>query len=402
MRVGKHFSLMVLFGVVLATSGCVFIAKDGPEAGGLAMQASVTRTQDVNPVNFALIAVSPEVIRASNETTSLLVPRFGAMARGPGPDVSIGKGDILSVTVFEGEAGGLFVPKEGGSREGNYVQVPHQQVDARGQISVPFVPGPVNVVGRTTRDVSQEIAKKLASRAIEPQVILTVEEKRGNDVSVLGDVNTPSKFSLDPGGSTLLAAIARAGGPKNPSYEETISIQRDGKIHKAWLSAIVDDPVQNVPVRPGDVVFVSREQRFFMVLGASPTPGAVGGQNNRRFPFANTKMSVSEALSIAGGLDNLRADPHQVFLFRFEPKSALERGGTDVSRFSSNAIPTVYSFDMSQGGSFFMADAFTIRDRDLIFISDAHANDLQKVLEIITPMSASGYYASQIALVAGK
>lgn len=362
------------------------------------MQASVTQKVDVNPVSFALISANPETIRATNEATNSLAPHFGAMARGPGPDCSIGKGDIVSVTVFEGEAGGLFVPKEGGSRQGNYVQVPNQQVDARGQIAVPFVPEPITVAGRTTRDVGQEISRKLAGRAIEPQVVVSVVDKRGNDISVLGDVNQSAKFSLDPGGMSLLGAIARASGPRNPAYEETVSIQRNGRIHKAWMASIVNDPKQNVAVRPGDVIYLGHEQRVFMLLGASPTPGALGGQNNRRFPFSNAKMSLSEALATAGGLDTFRADPRQVFLFRFEPRNVLEKGGTDVARFQASVIPTIYSFDMSQGGTFFMADAFNMRDRDLIFISEAPATDVQKLLSVVSGLTESGYYASQVSL----
>ncbi|HUO55743.1 MAG TPA: polysaccharide biosynthesis/export family protein [Rhodoblastus sp.] len=396
----RSLKVALVLCVTLAVSGCLFIAKDGPETGALAIQASVTRKGDANPVNFALVSINPEAIRATNAATAAMAPRFGAMARGAGPDVSIGKGDIVSVTVFEGEAGGLFVPKEGGSRQGNYVQVPNQQVDARGQIAVPFVSDPIEVAGRATRDVSREISHRLASRAIEPQVVVSVVDKRGNDVSVLGDVNQPSKFSLDPGGSSLLAAIARAGGPKNPAYEETVLIQRHGRIHKAWMTSIVNDPKQNVPVRPGDVIYLAREPRVFMVFGATPTPGAIGGQNNRRFPFSSARMSLSEALATAGGLNSYRADPRQLFLFRFESREVLEKGGTDASHFPNATVPTVYAFDMSQGGTFFMADAFDMRDRDLIFISDATANDVQKVLNVVTSLSGSGYYASQMSLAA--
>jgi polysaccharide biosynthesis/export protein len=393
----RRFSLVILLGAALETGGCVFIAKDGPETGGIPLQASVSKPVDGNPVGFALVAATPEAIHAANEATEALSPHFGPMQRGTGPDVSIGVGDVLSITVFEGEAGGLFLPKEGANRAGNFVQVPNQQVDARGQITVPYVSEPISVAGRTARDVGREISHRLAPRAIEPQVVVTVVDKRGNYVSVLGDVNSPSKFSLDPGGLSLLAAIARAGGPAHPAYEETISIQRNGRTHKSWMTSIVNDPRQNVPVRPGDVIFLSHEQRVFLVLGATPTPGAIGGQNNRRFPFGNAKMSLTEAIATAGGLDSLRADPHQVFLFRFEPRSVLEMNGLDVSAFPAAQIPIAYSFDLSQGGTFFMTDNFNMRDKDLIFISDAPANDLNKVLNIVNSMSQSAYYGALVS-----
>ena len=395
MITAKRLQFAFLACVALTMSGCGFIAKDGPVAGSLVDQAAQTRAAQPDPANFVLLVAGPDVIQSTNAATLALAPRFGAMARGPGPDVSIGKGDILGITVFEAEAGGLFLGKEGGGRLGNYVQIPNQQVDANGQISVPYAPGPISVAGRTPREVGRQISAILAKRAIEPQVVVSTIEKHGNSVSVLGDVSQPQKLSLDPGGANLLTTIARAGGPRNMAYEETVSIQRDGVIHKAWMSSVVNDPKENVPVRSGDVIYLAREPRVFMVLGASPTPGALGGQNNRRFPFTNEKMSMAEAVSTAGGLDSERADPRQVYLFRFEKRSVLEKAGMDVARFESDLIPTVYSLDLSRGGGFFLADSLLMRDKDLIFISDAPATDLQKVLNLIGSASSSANNISQ-------
>jgi polysaccharide export outer membrane protein len=381
----------------LAASGCSFIAKDGPVNGSIQNQAAITAPNGSEAPKYVLVAASPSVIRSANGFTEGLAARFPKMARGSGPDVSIGKGDIVSVTVFEKEAGGLFLPKDAGARQGNFVQVPPQQVDERGQISVPYVPEPISVVGRTPRSVGQEIAQKLADRAIDPQVVVSVVEKRGDEVSVLGDVNTPAKFSLDPGGLSLLAAVARAGGPKNPTFEENVVIQRGDQIRKAWLASVVADPQQNVALRAGDVVVLEREQRVFMVLGASPTPGAIGGQNNRRFPFSSSKMSLSEALATAGGLDSLRADPGQVFVFRLEPRRVVEGSGADVNGLQGSFVPTVYSFDLSQGASFFLADAFDMRDKDVVFIADATATDLNKFIITALGLAEIGYYGAEIS-----
>jgi polysaccharide export outer membrane protein len=72
---------------------------------------------------------------------------------------------------------------------------------------------------------------------------------------------------LDPGGIRVLSAIARAGGPRNPAYETIVTIQRGGRTTQSSLSAIIRNPSQNVALMPGDVVFVSREQKIFLALG---------------------------------------------------------------------------------------------------------------------------------------
>src|SRR5690348_3957710 len=49
-----------------------------------------------------------------------------------------GVGDIVSVTIFEAAAGGLFIPPEASVRPGNFVTLPAQEVDNNGNISVPY------------------------------------------------------------------------------------------------------------------------------------------------------------------------------------------------------------------------------------------------------------------------
>ena len=41
----------------------------------------------------------------------------------------------MSVTIFEAEARGLFVPSEAGARPGNFVMLPEQIVDSNGNIT---------------------------------------------------------------------------------------------------------------------------------------------------------------------------------------------------------------------------------------------------------------------------
>ncbi|MGH7291800.1 MAG: SLBB domain-containing protein, partial [Myxococcota bacterium] len=196
-----------------------------------------------------------------------------------------------------------------------------------------------------------------------------------------------------------LEAIARAGGPRNPPYETTVTIQRAGVTRRAAMSAIVRDPSQNVPLRPGDVVYLTRDQKVFMVLGATPSPGSIGGTNNRRFAFDDDTMSLSEALAKAGGLDSTKADAKEVFLFRLERRSTLVAAGVDVSRYKSDIIPTVYTVDLKKGESFFLANSFNIRDKDLMFVSESPSVDLMKFLNVLSGITGNVYSISQSAAV---
>lgn len=386
---------------LLATGGCQIIPQDGPVTADIERGADVIVSRSSPLTSYAVVDLTGEVVEVANKLTVGRNPVFAApYLRRPATrgDVRVGVGDIVAVTIFEAQAGGLFIPQEAGSRSGNFVQVPNQQVDGNGNISVPYA-GTVKVGGRTTRDVGEEIAQRLRNRAIEPQAVVSVVERRGNDISVLGDVNQPARFSLDPGGLTLLGALARAGGPKSAAYETVVTIQRGGRTTQALLSTIARDPTQNVILFPGDAVFVSREQRIFLVLGSTPSPGSIGGINNRRFPFDNDNVTLAEAVARAGGLDNLRAEAGAVYLFRYEPRDVLATLGVDVSRYPDGLVPTIYKCDWSKADGLFIASNLFMRNKDIIFVSEHPAADFAKFAAILR--GATGL-ASDVSLVTAR
>src|SRR5262249_39503677 len=140
-------------------------------------------------------------------------------------ELRFGIGDVVSVTVFEAGAGGLFIPLEAGVRPGNFITLPNQEVDNSGNITVPNA-GPIRAKGRTVVDVQQTIVDALKNRALEPQVVVSLVDRRASSISVLGDVGTPSRFPPSASGERLLDVIARAGGPKNPGYDTWVLLNR--------------------------------------------------------------------------------------------------------------------------------------------------------------------------------
>ena len=151
---------------------------------------------------------------------------------------------------------------------------------------------------------------------------------------------------------------------------------------------------------PGDIVYVSREQKVFLVFGATPTPGSIGGTNNRRFVFDNDNMTLTEAVGKAGGLLSDRADPQAVFVFRMEPRAALASMGVDVSSYSGPLVPTIYNVDWSRSDGFFLANDFYIRNKDVIFVSEHPTTDLLKFLTILRGFTGPGSDLGSAAAIA--
>ncbi|MGX4773555.1 polysaccharide biosynthesis/export family protein [Bradyrhizobium guangdongense] len=387
--------ILAIAAVGISLTGCAnVIPLDAPDAVATHTNAALV-TEPSAPLAYALMPVNPAVMQATNAFTDSSGLIFSHLPGGNYRDVTIGVGDIVTVTVYEAQAGGLFIPREAGVRPGNFVDIPRQQVDQSGNINIPYA-GSIKVAGLTPRAVSNIVRERLKDRAIDPQAVVSVAEQRGNQISVLGEVNSPQRFPVDPGGIRLMGAIARAGGPKYPSYESTVTIKREGRTYSESMSSVVHHPNEDVLLAPGDVVFLTRIPRVYMAFGSTPSPGSIGGTNNRRFTFENDNMSLAEALAKAGGLDGARADSKSIYVYRFEPKPLLERIGIDVSQFPTKTVPAVYKFDMSKPDGWFQADTFRMRDHDVISVAESPSTEF---IKLMNPLDAASTNASNISSV---
>lgn len=385
---------------LLALSGCGggvgFLPKDGPTGLEVHQQAEVT-VHDQGRLSYALVKLSPLVL-STIQTEAQPPILFSRMSQYVGPAQSrITASDTVSISIFEAAAGGLFVPAEAGARPGNFVQIPSQEVDPSGNITVPFG-GSIRALGRSPREVENDIVAKLKERAIEPQVIVTVGERSSNSVAVLGDVRASTTIPMRPGGIRLLAAIARAGGPAFPPYSSVVQIQRRGHTERALMTSILNDPRQDIQLAQGDVVYVSNEPRIFMAFGATANAGTLSFGTTtsttsvtagRRFVMDRENMSLAEALATAGGPAAGSADPTAVFLFRYMPRQILESAGVDLTDLPGAQIPTVFSVDLSQAEGYFLANHLLIKHNDLIYISESPSTDLLKFLNVVQSTSAT-------------
>lgn len=310
----------------------------------------------------------------------------------PDRDGAIGIADDIGVTIFEAAAGGLFIPADAGTRAGNFITLPNQQVDRRGDIAIPYA-GSVHVAGLTPADVQKNIEDRLANRALEPQVVVTVLNRRANAVNVIGDVASAAHFALDPGGEHLLGAISRAGGPRFATYDTMVTLQRAGTLHKALLSEIVAHPDQDISLRGGDSIIVTHEQRYFTALGATGNSNSLG-PINRRFPFEDNQLTLTDALAKSGGLADDRANARAVFIYRFESRAALAAMHVTLPAGMPDQVPTVYSLDLTDPSGFFLAGRMAMHGQDLIYVSNAPSTDLAKVLALVLP---AAYSASNVA-----
>jgi polysaccharide export outer membrane protein len=385
---GKNLGVVVACGL----TACSQLPVDGPNDRSIEFSATTSLTTSRHDVvfDYALVDISQNVLDCVESVGPESFFRTFGSNRGPAPTILVGVGDVLQISVFESAAGGLFIPAEAGVRPGNFVTLPSQTVDRKGTISIPYA-GAIPAAGHSVPEIERDIESRLANRAIEPQVVITVVEQNATEVAVVGDVvNGANKFRIRPAGERVLDIISRAGGTRFPGYELFVTLQRKKQRATVYFPVLVSKPEENIFVAPGDVIYVYREQQKFVAVGAIGASGQTSGVTSQ-FAFEQEKLSLNEAVAKAGGLLDGRANPRQVFLYRMEHRAVLQSMGVELSKFPANQkyIPTVYRANYRDPSSFFFTQQFPMRHKDVIYVANADAIEVVKFLGYVRAITST-------------
>jgi polysaccharide export outer membrane protein len=374
MRSWRRLSLALVGAAASLLAGCSVIPVAGPESWDIKSGQS-----DPDSLPYGLVRLTPRSVDVLAKHAPRIAGEF-ADRRGP-QSIRFGIGDVLGITIFESGAGGLFIPAETAVRSGNFVTLPTQEVDVQGNISVPYA-GSIRAQGRTAIEVQNAIVDALKDLALKPQAVVSLVAQRASSFSVLGEVRAPGRFPALPSGERVLEAIARASGLSFPGNESWVVFERDKRRVVIPFGAIVDVPANNIFVRPNDIIYVYREPQTFLALGAFGA--AVGGGGRQaQIPFEAWRVSLAEAVAKANGLSDLLADPGAVFLYRGEPRDVAMELGVDVSRFNGPIVPVIYNINLRDPAGYFLASKFEIRNKDVIYVSNASSVEVSKFLTYV-------------------
>ena len=341
-----------------------------PTSGPASYDVKSERAYEPDSLPYAVVRITPQaegVIAEYNPRISGTFPD-----RRTPKELRFGIGDIVAVSIFESSSGGLFIPPEASVRPGNFIALPNQPVDTKGNISVPYAGRPILAKDKTPAEVQAEIIDALKNRAIDPQAVVTLVEQRTSLISVLGDINNPSRFPATPEGERLLDVLTRAGGPKSQGYDSWVIVERDNKRGLAPFGALIYEPSNNIWIHPHDTIYLYREPQTFVAFGASGTQGL--------FNFDAWRLSLAEALAKAGGLQDLQADPASVFVYRGETRELAARLGVNCDRFAGPIIPIVYNINLRDPAGYFLTTRFQMRNKDVILASNNPTVDASKAM----------------------
>lgn len=354
-------------------SGCAgFLPTVGPSAHKI--------EQTKEPVGAAGIQVIDVDDAVTRKLLALRTQRLFSETLSTRPAVTrvVGPGDGLEVSIWEAVPATLFGASElqlpGAIATSHSTTLPEQMVDDEGGIVVPFA-GRIHAAGKTLEAIETEIVSRLSGRANQPQVIVRMTHNLSSNATVVGEVTTSTRVPLLPGNERLLDALAAAGGVRQPVTKMTIQVTRADNVYSLPLETIIKDPRQNVALIPGDVVTALFQPYSFTTLGAT-------GKNDE-VNFETQGITLAQALARSGALLDQRSNPQGVFIFRFEPESALNWPRQPVHATPEGMIPVVFRIDLTQPSSFFVMQSFPIENRDVLYVSNAPVTEMQKFLNLL-------------------
>ncbi|WP_289098608.1 polysaccharide export protein [uncultured Pseudoalteromonas sp.] len=344
---------------LLAMTGCTIIPGshfEGIESG-----------EQIDNVEKELEKVNIQIIDSSliNQQKQTQVKSFTPSSL-DGVDTSnyqykLGVGDALTIGVWDHPE--LTIP----AAVQRTAEFDGFRVDPDGTITFAYAPN-IPAAGKTVKEVRNELVKRLSRVIEDPQIDVKVVGFRSQKAYVTGEVNTPGVLPVTDIPLTLVDALNKAGGLTESADWRTVTFTRGDKTEIIKLDDFYakGDISQNRLLKHGDIVHVNRNdmQKVF-VLGDVKRAGTVG--------VNRYGLSLAQALSETGGINENTADANGVFVLR---KRNLETDGV---------IADVYQLHAKNMTALVFAEQFKLQPSDIVYVTSAPLARWNKVLSLLLP-----------------
>ena len=289
----------------------------------------------------------------------------------PGP-YKLGPGDVLQVTVWDHPE---LAAALGQQIQNNKPADPTQGfvIDDQGNLSFPYLSHPIHAAGKTIGEVQRQVRADLSKEFREPQVTVRVASYRAAQVYVDGEVRTPGGEAINDIPMTLTEAINRAGGFTGNADRSHLTLTRNGTSYPINLSlmSVNGKNPQDILLQPGDMLRVtSRDQNQAYVMGEVNKPTAAT-------PTTDGLLTLSDALSQAGFINQGTANPRQLYVIRQE-----------------NGKPLVYHLDSASPVSMLLANQFDLQPKDVVYVDNGPLVRFNRVLSLLLPAINAGLTAA--------
>ena len=347
----------------VALAACTFVPGTNISTQVFSLPGNVT--SDPPQVEANVIRITPVVLKnvvpKPSQTTPVTTWAEPSLRQ---YEYQVGVGDVLSIVVWDHPE--LTAPF--GSF--NNVQDQGNVVREDGSIFYPFV-GKLAVAGKTARDIQEELAVKLAAFIESPQLDVRVVSYRSQRFYITGMVAKPGTFAVSDVPVRVVEAIGLAGGLLPEADLFDVSLSRGEKTFNIPLYDILYEGnlSGNALMQNGDVLHIApNELRRVFVMGEVVQPLTL--------PMTNRRMSLTQALGEAGGIQETRANGRGVYVIRDS---------------EYDDIIDVYQLDISQAWALALGDEFILQPRDIVYVSAAPITRWNRWVSNVLP-SLQGLY----------
>ncbi|PRY67370.1 polysaccharide export protein [Halomonas ventosae] len=346
-------SLLALLAALLLLGGCAM--APGGHMDEDRIGESLDERVDLEPITPQLVAAMAPVREPQSRPVSTELRRAVESY-----EYRLGPGDVLSIIVYDHPE--LTIPA-GSEREAAETG---NRIRPDGTMFYPYV-GRVKVAGMTLEEVRRLITRRLSEVITDPQVEVGVAAFRSQKVYVSGAVENPGTLPITIVPMTILDAVSQVGGANPNADWHNILLVRDGREQRLSLYGLLrqGDLSQNQLLRDGDMLHVpTSENQNVVVLGQVRRPGAIA--------LGNERITLTDALARAGGVNELRAEPSGIFVVR----------GHDPD---SEKLATVYQLDISDATRLMLGTRFPLQPQDVVYVTSAPLARWNSVISLLLP-----------------
>lgn len=274
-------------------------------------------------------------------------------------------GDIVKIAIWENGENKLLTTE--GVPSANLQTM---RVSSSGNLFVPYV-GQVRVAGMSPDAARAKIEEMLTPLIPAAQVQLDSEPGQGNAVDLVSGVMRPGSVPMQDRSMTVLGLISQGGGVQPSIENPQLRLIRGSSVYEISMQRVLDEPSLDTGLRPGDKLIVEKDPRYFMALGASGREEII--------PFPQDEVTALEAVTLAGGISDTRANPRGILILREYPSSAVRAeslGGPEHER-------VVFSIDLTSTDGLFSAQNFHVQPKDLVLATESSATSLRTILQLV-------------------
>ncbi|TLF45479.1 polysaccharide export protein Wza [Halomonas urmiana] len=272
----------------------------------------------------------------------------------------VGAGDVLNIIVYDHPELTIPAGSERSAEESGTL------VHSDGSIYYPYI-GNIQVEGKTVAEIRRILTNRLSTYIADPQLEVSVAAFRSKKFYVSGAVENPGVQPITNVPITLLDAVSQAGGAADNANWHHVTLNRDGEEITVSLYEMLKngDMTQNRLMRPGDVLHVSSaENQGIAIMGQVRNPGQIlAGREH---------LTLTDALSRAGGVVESRAEPSGIFVIRGNGPG-------------SEKMATVFQLDISNAVALNMGSYFPLQPQDVVYVTSAPLARWNNVISLLLP-----------------